>query len=191
MSVDLVSAANEGKHLFLPGYAKAYPGEWVEFINFLSDCYSMREPNDWETSHKEEFMKGGRVRRGAVQIWGYMTFFPENPDNRWFENYDAMKAQIQADYGGKQPRSSFCVINLSPSENITNRHNDLTHNLYVQCIGKVTWKIYESLTSPEFVSYELEPGDAIWVPFGVSHEVVAKTPRTAITIAFNPEGSNG
>ena len=189
MSVDLVSAANEGKHLFLPGYAKDYPNEWAEFINFLSDSYSAREPEILEI-HKEDFMKGGRVRRGLVQIWGYMTFFPENPTGRWFKNYDAMKAQIEADYGGKTSRSSFCVINLSPSENITNRHNDLTHNLYVQCIGSVTWKIYESLTSPEFESYDLEPGDAIWVPFGVSHEVVAKTPRTAITIAFNPEGSN-
>jgi quercetin dioxygenase-like cupin family protein len=51
-------------------------------------------------------------------------------------------------------------------------------------VGSVTWRIYDDLNSDTYKEYDLVTGDAIWVPSGVSHEVIAKEPRTAITIAF-------
>ena len=187
MSIDLKSYVDQNKAVFLPGYMDRdeVPSDWAEFINYIDFCYKQQDP-DQVAMHKEEFMKGGRVRRGLLQIWGYMTIFAENPSVEYFPKLRGMIEKAVKDYGGEMPRSSFALTNFSSAENITNRHDDLTHNLYFQCIGSVTWKIYSSKDQDAtYESYDLSPGDAIWVPSGVSHEVTAHMPRTAITIAFH------
>ena len=180
--MNLLEAVNSKKALFLPEYYKEVPAKWDYFINYLDHCYKQADP-DIAEEHKRAFMEGGRVRKGLLQIWGYMTIFAENPKPSFFPGLQGMidKAEDQM----RLPiRSSFALLNFSNAENITSRHSDLTHNLYFQCVGSVTWRIYDSLTSPDYKEYDLNTGDAIWVPSGISHEVVAKEPRTAITIAF-------
>jgi mannose-6-phosphate isomerase class I len=115
--------------------------------------------------------------------------FAENPTDvpEIMVNIESLKDKIESEYQDTM-RSSFAILNLSNAENVTNRHNDLTHNFYVQCIGSVIWKIYDSISSMEYKEYTLEPGDAIFVPAGVSHEVVALMPRAAITVAFHGLG---
>lgn len=184
--MNLKELADNQVATFLPKYIDSYPGDWSSFINYVDYCYKA----DWVEQSEEEkknFLLGGRVRKGLLQIWGFMTMFAENPFLRpdLFPGLKEMVGKIENDYTGEMHRSSFAIINLSDAENVTYRHNDRTHNMYVQCIGSVTWRIYKSLDSNEFDQYDLYPGDAIWVPAGVSHEVLAKEPRAAITIAFN------
>lgn len=173
---------------YIEGYSKVYPDKWDYFINFVDFCNKA----DWIQQDEQErrrFVESGRLRKGLLQIWGYFTMFAENPTDRpdIMTNIDVLKNQIESDYEDTM-RSSFAILNLSNAENVTNRHNDLTHNFYVQCIGSVTWKIYDSISSREYKEYTLQPGDAIFVPAGVSHEVVALAPRAAITVAFHGLG---
>jgi hypothetical protein len=173
---------------YIQGYTTEYPDKWDYFINFVDYCNKV----DWvqqDEAERKRFIESGRLRKGLLQIWGYFTMFAENPTETpdIMINIDKLNAQIKSDYG-EEKRSSFAIVNFSNAENVTNRHNDLTHNFYVQCIGSVTWKIYESISSPEYKEYTLEPGDAILVPAGVSHEVVALEPRAAITMAFHGLG---
>lgn len=178
----LKELAEKREHKFFPGYTESYPKDWSAFIDFADKCYRYPEPEEL-VAHKEEFMKGGRVRRGNLQIWGYMTMFGENPDGSDFPEMEEIRRIAVSEYG-HEPRTSFAILNLSGEENITNRHADLTHNLYIQCIGNVTWKVYKSQDSNEFSQYELYPGDAIYVPAGVFHEVESSVPRTAVTFGF-------
>jgi len=184
----LKKAANDHEVLLLRGYMRPteVPSEWGQFINFIDKCYKMPDPDQRE-DHKKDFMNAGRVRRGGLQIWGYMTIFAENPDLECFPELEGMYKKAHEEYGTHH-RSSFALTNFSKDENITGRHDDLTHNLYFQCIGSVTWRIYDS-KQPDvpWVEYELFPGDAIWVPSGKSHQVFAHKARTAITIAFEPD----
>jgi len=170
---------------YIKGYATKYPDKWDYFINFVDFCNKA----DWvqqDEAERRRFIESGRLRKGLLQIWGYFTIFAENPTSapEIMINMDSLKDQIESDYQ-ETMRSSFAIVNLSNAENVTNRHNDLTHNFYVQCIGSVIWKIYDSISSMEYKEYTLEPGDAIFVPAGVSHEVVALKPRAAITVAFH------
>jgi hypothetical protein len=170
---------------YIQGYATEYPDKWDYFINFVDYCNKV----DWvqqDEAERKRFIESGRLRKGLLQIWGYFTMFAETPSEYpdIMVNIDSLSNKIESEYGEK-PRSSFAIVNFSNAENVTNRHNDLTHNFYVQCIGSVIWKIYESVGSTEYKEYELNPGDAIFVPAGVSHEVVALQPRAAITVAFN------
>jgi len=170
---------------YIKSYATQYPDKWDYFINFVDYCNKA----DWvqqDEAERKRFIESGRLRKGLLQIWGYFTMFAENPADRpdILVNVDKLYDKIESEYGEKM-RSSFAIVNLSNAENVTNRHNDLTHNFYVQCIGSVTWKIYESISSPTYTEYVLQPGDAIFVPEGISHEVVALEPRAAVTIAFH------
>jgi mannose-6-phosphate isomerase-like protein (cupin superfamily) len=170
---------------YIKGYAAEYPDKWDYFINFVDYCYKADWVKQTEEEHKS-FIQSGRLRKGLLQIWGYFTMFAENPLQKpdIMVNVDSLSNKIKTEYGEKEI-SSFAILNLSSAENVTNRHNDLTHNFYVQCIGSVIWKIYESIGSTEYKEYTLSPGDAIFVPAGVSHQVTALEPRAAITIAFN------
>jgi hypothetical protein len=184
----LKEAADKKECLFLPQYMadKEVPTEWSQFINFIDKCYKKADPVEPEFA-KKAFMEGGRVRRGMLQIWGYMTIFAEGPTPEDFPEMHFMLDKSVKEYGANS-RSAFALTNLSSAENITNRHDDLTHNLYFQCIGSVTWRIYKDKTAEaDWDEYVLNPGDAIWVPSGRSHQVFAHVPRTAITIAFEPD----
>jgi mannose-6-phosphate isomerase-like protein (cupin superfamily) len=170
---------------YIKGYATKYPDKWDYFINFVDHCYKA----DWVKQTEQErksFIESGRLRKGLLQIWGYFTMFAENPSERpdIMLNIDGLFDKIESEYGQKKI-SSFAIVNFSSAENVTNRHNDLTNNFYVQCIGSVIWKIYESIGSLKYKEYTLNPGDAIFVPAGVSHQVTALEPRAAITMAFN------
>jgi len=181
-------AVRNKSHLFIKNFVDKndIPTDWSEYINFFHHQYQQRDPIDWET-HKEEFMKGGRVRRGFVQIWGYATMFIENPNKNFFPKLPNIWDKAEESFG-RTIRNGFAIINLSSSENITNKHNDVTHNLYVQTIGSVVWKVYDYFNNDETYSeYHLEPGDAVWVPANVMHEVIAEVPRSAITVQFAAE----
>lgn len=186
-NIEIQKAAEELRAIYLPNYIDSYPQKWDQFIQFLDFSYKQADPIQTE-EQKNAFMSGGRVRKGSIQIWGYMTMLPEHPASKpdIFPEVKQMIDKVEEDYG-KKIRSSFALLNFSNAENITGRHDDKTHNMYFQCIGSVTWKIYDNLTAESgYTEYNLYPGDAIWVPSGISHEVEAHCPRTAITLAFDP-----
>ena len=53
--------------------------------------------------------------------------------------------------------------------------------IYAQFVGSVTWTIYDEDGSE---SHTLNPGDIIYVPKSVLHEVTSLTPRAAISFMF-------
>jgi len=75
--------------------------------------------------------------------------------------------------------TSFSIVSFTTREPSTNLHNDPTDVFYWQCIGTVNWMIGGDRANR--VAYELNPGDVIYVPKGTWHEILAKTPRAAIS----------
>lgn len=57
-------------------------------------------------------------------------------------------------------------------------HNDETDNLYLQCVGEVTWVVNN-------IEYKIKPGDAIFVPAFTDHIVhFDVVPRMALIMNF-------
>lgn len=57
-------------------------------------------------------------------------------------------------------------------------HHDETDNLYLQCVGEVTWVVNN-------ISYKIKPGDAIFVPAFTEHIVhFDVVPRMALIMNF-------
>ena len=74
--------------------------------------------------------------------------------------------------------TAHLYISLSKNSKTSGKHRDGAFVWYWQCIGNTQWIIYEN--EKEF-TYELSPGDIIYVPRGVYHSVFPLTPRAGIS----------
>lgn len=82
------------------------------------------------------------------------------------------------------PASVF--VNFVANEYNVPRHCDKRETIFWQCIGKTFWHVYPP--ESEFpVSYNLEPGDILYIPKGIDHEVIVKEPRAAIAFGYENE----
>jgi len=78
--------------------------------------------------------------------------------------------------------SHHVYISLSKKSKTFGRHKDKFDVWYWQCIGSTQWKIFES---NENISYILEPGDIIYVPRGIFHDVIPLSPRVGISFGLD------
>lgn len=65
-------------------------------------------------------------------------------------------------------------------------HSDEHDVISWHCIGEVEWKIYKDGPNSEPISFKLNPGDLLFCPQGIFHEIVAKEPRASLVFDFNP-----
>jgi mannose-6-phosphate isomerase-like protein (cupin superfamily) len=167
-----------------PKYYSNFPDKWEYFINFLDHGSQQPVPE----GRQDEIEKGednSQFRKGLVAFWGYMTIVMDRPKNDFFPGLEDIRSNLVSIFN-KNPSGSLAMISLSSSEKKIHRHEDVTDNLYIQCVGSVTWRLYTK-DSEKFIDYELTPGDVIFVPSGISHEVFPNSARCAITFSFDPK----
>lgn len=74
--------------------------------------------------------------------------------------------------------TAHLYVSLSKNSKTSGKHRDGAFVWYWQCIGKTQWTIYEE--EKEF-TYELSPGDLIYIPRAMYHSVSPLTPRVGIS----------
>ena len=72
---------------------------------------------------------------------------------------------------------AFAFFNLTTASKTWPKHKDDYDVIYWQCIGKTLWKVEGR------GDFLLEPGDLIYIPKGIYHEVIAITPRLGFSMA--------
>lgn len=72
---------------------------------------------------------------------------------------------------------AHAYFNLTPTSGAFKKHRDANNVYYWQCIGKTKWIV------DGYGTFILEPGDLIYIPSGVFHEVIPLTPRLGISMA--------
>ena len=92
-----------------------------------------------------------------------------------------IKKQIQA----LRPNEKECTAHiyvsfLTKSKNL-GAHKDGSDVFYIQALGKTFWEVD---FNRQRESYLLEPGDLIYIPKGVVHNPIPKSPRVGISIGF-------
>jgi hypothetical protein len=78
------------------------------------------------------------------------------------------------------PFVTMSLMNLADSQKTTSRHSDNCLIFYVQAVGSAKWCINVRGEEKEYV---LDPGDVIFVPAGLLHEIVPLMPRAALSFA--------
>ena len=73
-------------------------------------------------------------------------------------------------------------FNLIGKESPVQIHKDKRETIYWQCGGKTQWQIFDK--NGTMNTYDLYPGDIIYIPQGLEHSVITNEPRTAIVIGY-------
>ena len=182
-SANILSEAIKSRsHIVLPKYYPGFADKWEYFINFID--YGSQQP--MPKKRQEDIEKGednSQFRKGLVGFLGYLTIHIDRPKEDFFPGLEDIKSGLVSVFN-KNLTGSLAVISLSSSEKKIHMHEDETDNLYIQCVGSVTWRVYVG-DSEKYIEYELGPGDLIFVPSGISHEVFPNEARCAIVFAFD------
>jgi mannose-6-phosphate isomerase-like protein (cupin superfamily) len=166
--------------VFLKYYSN-FPDKWEYFINFIDFAAGMPEPSKKE-SEEEEYTQE-IFRKGMVAFWGHMTIMANKPTLGIFPGLKEIKSDLESVFK-KDMAGDLAIINLSKIEKKLKRHTDERDHIYIQCVGSVTWRIYED-GSEEHVDHILGPGDMIFVPLETPHEVFSNSPRCSIIFGFD------
>jgi quercetin dioxygenase-like cupin family protein len=150
---------------------------WDNFINSINDAYDLNDPNNGIVFSKEVI--------GKINFFQKLTLTLENINETNFpgiENKAEKLTQLheQLSKPGKC-LGYFGAVSFTTKEPTTSKHNDPMDVIYAQFVGSVTWTIYDEDGSEV---HTLNPGDIIYVPKSVMHEVTSLTPRAAISFMF-------
>lgn len=146
--------------------------EWSEFISHINDMAQPDNPT----------RKGGSPNfLGRVNIEHFLTLLVEEASETNFHNFNHYLDKIKS----MHPYSfdaAYSIISFTSIEPTTGRHLDPKDVFYLQCQGSVIWKVE---VNNEIVEYLLEPGDLLFVPAEIYHEVFSLEPRAAISFTFD------
>lgn len=73
--------------------------------------------------------------------------------------------------------TAHLYFNITTASKTFGNHNDSMDVYFWQCQGKSIWKIENSM------DFTLEPGDLIFVPKNIWHNVIPLTPRAGISFS--------
>jgi hypothetical protein len=186
-STNILTEAIKNRSLTVfPKYYSNFPDKWDHFINFIDygaiQPFPKERDNEADREH-EEFNKV--YRKGLIAWYGYMTIMADRASEEFFPGLEEIKSGLVSVFK-KDINGTMVLISLSRAEKVLDRHEDPTDNIYLQCVGSVTWRIYEK-NSQEYVDYVLGPGDLMFLPQGTSHEVFPNGARAAIVFTFRKD----
>lgn len=150
---------------------------WNNFINTISDAYDLNNPNNAVHPSKEVI--------GKINFFQKLTMTLDNIDETNFPGIEDKIVKLEQLHETIKPSTKcvgrFGAVSLTTKEPTTGKHNDPIDVIYAQFVGSVTWTIYNNAESESFT---LNPGDIIYVPKDVMHEVTSLTPRAALSFMF-------
>lgn len=146
--------------------------DWGSFMFHIEDKIHTSAATKYDSV--EGF--GGRTV-GDVNFWDSISISTSGLDKKHYKNIDILESKLKDLHPGTY-RKNIMFVNLA-SKPTDLEHADEYDVFFVQCIGSVVWKIKNGS------DYVLEPGDAIFVPTTVIHEVVPLSPRASLSFTFN------
>lgn len=148
--------------------------KWNAFINHLSYCFGQQDHGGGNYGSKEVI--------GAVNFWHKLTVTLEQVSEQTMPGVQSIIDILEQHHPDKYA-GSFAIISFTNVEPNTAIHSDPIDVIYCQFIGTANWHIYDEKDN-KINTFTLNPGDAIYCPDGVTHEVESLTPRAAISFMF-------
>ena len=168
--------ANKGNVVVLSKFFDEGYG-WDNFISSINDAYDLNDPNNGMVFSKEVI--------GKINFFQKLTLTLENINETNFPGIESKAERLTQlhEHIAKPGKclGYFGAVSFTTKEPTTTKHNDPMDVIYAQFVGSVTWTIFDEDGSE---THTLNPGDIIYVPKSVLHEVTSLTPRAAISFMF-------
>lgn len=161
----LESKRNRTPYLFkniLPKVPK-----WDNFINHLNSQYHNKDVNYVANDRNREKFINGVLFKDPF----YLNITDPSPE--FYPEIDLFFEEFKIIGRGK-PLSAYVNFAQEPP---SKPHMDTKDHFYWQCIGSTIWKFKD-------VEYRVEPGDVMYIPGYVQHDVITIGPRAAIQFEY-------
>lgn len=150
---------------------------WSNFINSINDGYDSNSLGNRVETSKEIV--------GKVNFWKKLTMTLDNINSKNFPGIEDKIKKLN-EFCNSINLSSKCIgyfgaVSFTDKETTTGKHSDPIDVIYCQFVGSVEWTVFDEEKSENFI---LNPGDIIYVPKSIIHEVTSLTPRAAISFMF-------
>jgi hypothetical protein len=137
----------------------------------------------WEPflNHLELYKKEVNGFRTFGPTYYVLELFDHNLKNisDTYAGYSEVHAAVhEACEGGVWPRPVMLIATDLGNPELP-RHRDPCDQMHWTCIGSEAWKVWVS--EEEVLEFTLNPGDLIYIPIGLYHQVTSVTPRAGIT----------
>lgn len=170
--MDLKQAIAQAQPLHARG---AFPivSKWDDFIHNVNQAFA--EVSDQPEKPEVKF---GRV--GNVRFYDRLTMVIDYAFKYGYKEYWAVKDFVEKQ--GHRVITMMSILSLTAHEGTTSKHMDPYKVIYLQCIGSAQWSVWVNGVENKYV---LNPGDFIFVPDGLQHEVRSLSPRTALSFMID------
>lgn len=149
---------------------------WDHFINHLDfEYHNKKAAFVANNPHRERFIRGVLFKNPL-----YINI--TNPTKEMYPHIDLFFNTFNQliPYKGTALAS---YVNFSKEES-SNPHSDKKDHLYWQCIGSTRWKFYDNDYNL-IEEFKVNPGDVIYIPANLIHDVISEGPRAAIQFKYN------
>lgn len=179
MHKDIINSFKKAKDnkevLLIKNFMPEVP-TWQDFIN-----------NIYNKAHSETLSHFTHEKHlQDIVIYNYLDLFVSHAANENNENgikglqkvINLLKNNLNVSFFNIKS-----LINFAGNEADYWIHEDQHDVISWHCIGNMEWRIYKN---DKHESYYLSPGDLLFCPAGIKHEVIITEPRASIILDFNP-----
>lgn len=191
--------AREEKKVHLEKNLLPNTPQWIDFLNLMTKKYHTPHENIWTKHLMTNRLPSGEMGGTDIMIYGKMdpVIFKavQYSEGNYGDNLIDASAMIDF-FSPIFPRFEIkAILNFVGGESEYWAHKDDHEVVSWHCQGKMEWRIYPNLKDKnidhtqvedeEYISYILEPGDVIYVPTGMGHQVVTPEPRASLILQAN------
>jgi hypothetical protein len=185
----IIEASNNKTYALFRGLCKDVPN-WSDFIeNFDYNYNRDKDKNKNNPDHRYITDKIVVYNKFDPIIFGAI----KDKTTRLF--YKSLKASIPIEGLIKKKASSIkSIMNFLGNEQEYWIHSDDHDVISWHCVGTVEWRFYKnlkeedmdkiSIEGAEYDSVLLEPGDVVYVPAGVVHQIINNKPRASLIFQY-------
>jgi len=168
---EIINSKQNVNAILIKNIAKNTPN-WDNFMNHLNYQYHKESKKISANPHLEYFINGVLFKKRLYVLVDRPTieFFPQLIELR----------DILNKIGNHTGDVVGAYLNFA-KEVETLRHSDSKDHMYWQCINNTEWTFYRHDKMDTVV---VEPGDLVFIPKTLDHEVFAPSSRAAIQLVF-------
>jgi hypothetical protein len=184
------SAKKNNTFLHIKNFNSDVPS-WDNFINNLNYKYN----NNYDNKEKKssQFLINENVKteilsqHNLMDTFSHYSYVFKDGKNIFKSGYfdgcnDVAEILNNSLMEGNSSIHVTAITNFIKHDKKYEIHSDQTEVINWHCIGKIDWNVYDKDSKCSTLS--IEPGDLVFIPAGMKHEVIVYEPRASLIFDF-------